>query len=395
MPILNGSYWKYDIISHSIKKKIHDNPVKWISNKLYKKFEKMSDNQVLDYVEDKLIKQAKLMIPNLKYGSIVSGGVDSSLQTKILSKIKKPDYCLSVFHKNKDKIMKYKKIFFENKLGLKIDIINFDKKKYYKNLLKCYKITKSPLFTHDLPSRLILSQEFKKNECKVFFNADGCDELLGGQQVYLKAFKRVNNLNSHINQSPYSSIKPKIGIKFLSNFKTIKDELDKLWIDVNKKYSFLDSIERNIQSSLFLDYFYQSINVANKSNDLICCSNSVEPRNIFIQKNILKILINLPLKHKFNLNEKNKRYVQKGILKKIFVKFFTKNLLLRKEGFSGYPNSVKKHIKDKSFKKIKKILKIKIHKFYKVIPKDLEWKLINLTLFLMTSKESKLTKNIK
>ena len=129
-------------------------------------------------------------------------------------------------------------------------------------------------------------------------------------------------------------------------------------------------------------------NVANKSNDLICCSNSVEPRNIFIQKNILKILINLPLKHKFNLNEKNKSYVQKGILKKIFVKYFTKNLLLRKEGFSGYPNSVKKHIKDKSFKKIKKILKIKIRKFYNVIPKDLEWKLINLTLFLMTSKRA-------
>ena len=166
------------------------------------------------------IKQAKLMIPDLKYGSIVSGGIDSTLQTKILSKIKKPDFCLSVFHKDKDKIMKYKKKLFEDRLGLKIKTLNFDKNKYYKNLSKCYQITKSPLFTHDLPSRLFLSREFKKNKCKVFFNADGCDELLGGQQIYLNLFKKVNIFNSNDNHSPYSSIKKKNGVKFLNKFQT-------------------------------------------------------------------------------------------------------------------------------------------------------------------------------
>ncbi len=361
----------------------------WISNKLYKKFEKMSEQQVLKFLEVELIKQAKLMIPDLKYGSIVSGGIDSTLQTKILSKIKKPDFCLSVFHKDKDKIMKYKKKLFEDRLGLKIKTLNFDKNKYYKNLSKCYQITKSPLFTHDLPSRLFLSREFKKNKCKVFFNADGCDELLGGQQIYLNLFKKVNIFNSNDNHSPYSSIKKKNGVKFLNKFQTIEKDLNTLWSSVFKKYSFLNPIERNIQSSLFLDYFYQSINVANKSNDLICCHNSIEPRNIFIQKNILKIFINLPLKHKFNLKEKDKRFIQKGILKKIFIKFFEKKLLLKKEGFSGYPNSVKQHLEDKFFKKIQKTLQIKIKKSFTRIPKDLEWKLINLTFFLMMSKQNR------
>ena len=37
------------------------------------------------------------------------------------------------------------------------------------------------------------------------------------------------------------------------------------------------------------DYFLQSIAVANRSNDLICCENSVEPRNLFIQKNIIQV----------------------------------------------------------------------------------------------------------
>jgi len=386
-PLVNGSYWIYNLKLNYIKKTIHDNPLNWISKKMYRKLDKMNNVKISNYLEKKLIEQARLMIPNLKFGSIVSGGIDSTLQTKILSKIKSPDYCLSVLHKNKDKILKYKKKDFERKLNLKVNILNFDEKKYYKNLLECYKITKSPLFTHDLPSRLILSKEFKRKKCKVFFNADGCDELLGGQQIYLKSFRNIDNLNSHINHSPYSSINKKIKIQLLSNPAAIKNELNKFWLNVNKKYNFLNGVERNIQSSLFLDYFYQSINVANKSNDLICCHNSIEPRNIFIQKNILRILINLPLKHKFNLNEKNKLFMQKGIFKQIFVKYFGEKLILKKEGFSGYPNSVKKFIKRHSFEKVEKILKIKISKHRNSIPKDLEWKLINLVMFFKTNKQ--------
>ena len=73
-----------------------------------------------------------------------------------------------------------------------------------------------------------------------------------------------------------------------------KNYLNKNWTKSLLKYEFIKSQkEKNIQSSFFLDYFIQSINVANRSNDLISCSNSVEPRNIYISKNILKIVLNL------------------------------------------------------------------------------------------------------
>ena len=129
---------------------------------------------------------------------------------------------------------------------------------------------------------MFLSEEFKNNNCKVFFSADGCDELLGGQQIYLNSF---NKIQTKKNYSPYTSTDKNY---FLKNFKMsnyYKKLLDDTWNKAYKNYSFIkDKKEQSIMASLFSDYFIQSIYVANKSTDLICCDNSVEPRNIFIQK---------------------------------------------------------------------------------------------------------------
>ena len=47
----------------------------------------------------------------------------------------------------------------------------------------------------------------------------------------------------------------------------------------------------------------------------MCSFNGIEPRNIFIQKNIIKEFINLPLKYKINFNAKNRKFILKNILK--------------------------------------------------------------------------------
>ena len=136
--------------------------------------------------------------------------------------------------------------------------------------------------------------------------------------------------------------------------------------------------ERNIQSSLFMDYFLQSTNVSNRSNDLISCENSVEPRNVYIQKNILKIILNLPLKYKINEKVKNKKLKQKFILKKIFSKNLDERLIYPKSGFSGHPNSTKD---DSNFGK-STILSSLIKTKNKKNSKEVEWKIINSENFL-------------
>jgi hypothetical protein len=168
-----------------------------------------------------------------------------------------------------------------------------------------------------------------------------------------------------------------------------KNYLNKSWTKSLLKYEFIKSQkEKNIQSSFFLDYFIQSINVANRSNDLISCSNSVEPRNIYISKNILKIVLNLPLKYKLNYGEKNPYFRQKFILKKIYCKYLSKKLIFSKEGFSGFPNALKR--KNDNYKLTKNLLKIdknfllrNIRAYYdnKNLKRDVEWKLINSEKF--------------
>jgi len=376
----NGSILEFNLKNSYFRIKKYDDPINWICKKKYLFFSKMKENDLIEYLDFELNKQIKLMIPEKNFGTIFSGGIDSSLQSAILQKYSEPTCFLNINHESKDFINKE---FgnFEKYLKRKIVVRKISKGQYRGFSKKCYDIMMSPLSTHDVPSRMYLSNLFKKKKCKVFFSADGCDELLGGQQIYLNVF---NKRNLKKNNSPYTFVKK--NSMFLKKYTTSPGYLKYLeenWNKVLKKYSFLKNLkERNILSSLYLDYFIQSVNVANKSTDLICCNSSVEPRNVFIQKNILKIFINLPLKYRIN-KDAEKIFRQKYILKKLFIRYFDKTMLFPKEGFSGFPEIFYKE-KYKIEKYIANfIIKSSDKRYYdkKNFNRDLSWKLSNVEMF--------------
>ena len=120
----------------------------------------MSEKEVIDHFEKLLINQLKLMIPQTKFGSISSGGIDSTLQSYLLDRISKPENFVTLnFGKEKDPIMK-KIHFFDKFFSKSISQIEVKKNLYKKIALKCYEVISSPLFTHDLPGRFILSDFF-------------------------------------------------------------------------------------------------------------------------------------------------------------------------------------------------------------------------------------------
>ena len=148
-----------------------------------------------------------------------------------------------------------------------------------------------------------------------------------------------------------------------------------------------------MQSSLFSDYFLCTRSVYNIGTDLVGCNNSVEPRNMFIQKNILKNAINLPIKYKINQNAKDKRFILKPLLKHIYLKYFPRRLIYKKQGFSGFPNEMKRYLVNKNYYNIKKNLDIS--KYFKAkLSRSLEWKMVNLELFFEKNKFMKKT-NVK
>tara|TARA_Y100000816_G_scaffold251463_1_gene201950 strand:- start:544 stop:2298 length:1755 start_codon:yes stop_codon:yes gene_type:complete len=381
--VLNpGSYFSIKVSNLTIKKEIFEDPLDWIDEKKYKINLKLSENQIINRLNNLLKTQAKKMIPKTNFGCIFSGGIDSSLQSGIINKIKKPNILAVLHHEGKDKITE--KIYdFQKFFKTRICKINITPEKYLRDLLSIYKISKLPIYTHSVVGIHQISNFFKKKNCKVYFSADGADELFGGYKIYEKIDWKSNNSNL----SPYSSINQGVYKTIKIKDKKYKQNLNNFRNRVRKKYSFLNNKKDiNIQSNLFCDYFIQAVKVGNACNDLVGSDNSVEIRNIFVQKSIIKEIINIPAKFKINLENQNK-FKLKIILKKLFAKYFDNKYIFEKQGFSGFPNEVKNHSKIK-FKYIKRLLGKRNFNKYKT-KRDFEWKFINLELFKKQSYKQK------
>lgn len=369
-----GKIYEFNLKNFKLNEKFYDNPINWISEKSYKSFDKNNEVEIKSKLKAHMKSNAKLMISKHKFGNIFSGGIDSSLQTALINNYKKPNVVSVLNFLNKDKITK--NIFKFNKyINFKIDRLNINKNKFIKNFKLCYDITGFPFLTHDFIGKYMISKYFRSKGCKVFFGADGVDELFGGYEIYKKT-----NWKNIPNPSPYTAFNDNIETKNSNS-----NNVNRLWNKVYKKYSFIkNKKERSMQTSFFLDYFVQSVYVGNIGTDIMCSHNGVEPRNIFIKKNIIKFAINLPIR--FKVNKKNKKNLQlKNIIKKIFLDFFPNKLIFKKQGFSGFPNEAKHNLL-KNYDNINKILNQNF-KFSSRGNRAKEWKKINLELFLRFNKK--------
>ena len=99
------------------------------------------------------------------------------------------------------------------------------------------------------------------------------------------------------------------------------------------------------------------------------------------KKKIIREIINVPVKYKINLQSKDSKMILKPLLKKIFLKYFPKKLIFKKQGFSGFPNDTKILHGKNLFLRTNYLLKTNFNKDSK-ITKELEWKLLNLEFFL-------------
>ena len=99
------------------------------------------------------------------------------------------------------------------------------------------------------------------------------------------------------------------------------------------------------------------------------------------RRELIKFGINLPMKFKADDQEKDDLFKTKKILTKLFVKKYNKELLFKKQGFSGFPNESGAFLGDQKYFLTPDILKIPKKELLN-LDRATEWKLINMEYFL-------------
>jgi hypothetical protein len=111
---------------------------------------------------------------------------------------------------------------------------------------------------------------------------------------------------------------------------------------------------------------------------------SVETRSVYVRKPIVQFALNLPLQLKVDIKGREEPLLRtKPLLKKLFLRYFPKELLVEKQGFSGFPNESALYLGVPSDYKAVRQLKIEKESLSAALrDRDSVWKLINVEYFL-------------
>ena len=346
---------------------------------LKKNMEKPLD-KLLENTNDIFSENAKTISPEIDYFSVISGGLDSSLVSKYVyenSDLKPKLICLQFPEKDSiaSEITNFNS-FFNSRIHIKMvteDLFGDFIENSYKSICM-------PLPTHSFISQAILAKEVNDQGSKVLLTGDGGDELFGGYEFY-KTLDEYHNLPES-NPSIYSGVVD-IGIKF-NNWDTrnLSDESKDAWNSAIKLFEDFSPNEATIQSILMLDSTIQLESVGIRASDTMSMMSSVESRGFFLSQDIVSLALHTPAIYKINNRSSNKEGVTRPLIKSLFKKNFSPDLLKPKQGFSGFPNeSMKKIISDfqitEDFLEITNLSDLNLENNI-----ALEWKLLNTEYFL-------------
>lgn len=350
---------------------------------------KRKENDLVEELDFLLEKNTKQMIPNLrKFASVVSGGIDSSLISHYVCKNSSPQQLIFLNHVGKEMLSHSIKTFEKN-LKFKISHYDVNLKDYYLNLIEALTVCNGPIHSHSFVGQMIIAKIISKYGCKALFVGEGADELFGGYDTY-----RQKIYNPKINQSNYSKILESNLFLKDNEFYKFKNNINKHWKNSLEIYDFIKNEDhKNRLAMMLMDSTTQLSSNGLRGADLMSMAYSIETRSVFLRRDIVKFALNLPLKFKLDLKSNNLLNT-KILLKKVFLKHFSKKLILAKQGFSGFPNETSQYLGNKNDYLIKKLFKIKNYK-KKIgnLDRAAEWKLINTEMYLL--KVAKHNKSIK
>ena len=377
--ILPGSLERIDISSSNrstvARRKLSD----WIDPGRIEANAARNIDSLADELDALLIQSVKEMLPSReRYASVVSGGIDSSLIGHYVVKHGQPDILIAVNHIGKD-LISSDLTGFEETLGQQIDVLNIDKAAYAAEIVRCQETSRSPLLSHSLVAQSIMSAYVQSKGCRVLYGGDGADEYFGGYDAYLQTTKGPDSFSP----SPYLSYDTP-EINFIDDDPSnMEQDLTNAWNEANQAYaSVKEPIDRQALAMMYGDAAYQLSSVGLRSADLMSMNSSVETRCVFLHRKVLDFALNLPIEARLNRNSSDPNLRTKILLKHLFLRYYPKSLLVKKQGFAGFPNESAHYLGDLADYMTFDVLGIQQPPQSQQYSRATLWKLANVEYFL-------------
>lgn len=253
----DGNVWN----EYKIKKKLNTN------SNLYQ----LLDSKTVDYT------------PSVDFGTILSGGVDSSIVSKVYAK--KSKYIIGVNNEGKDYISNDIESFqkyFDNK----IDILNVSEESWIESAIDLIQKLYTVPYSWSWVGYYIMSRKLRyNNDIHVCLTGEGADEIFGG-------YSYENLTNRSLTRDDRRSLK-----EYVTNYKSFNRLMDK------EVFLPIGCIGSNLAMGI----------------------NCIETRNPFLDHDIF-----------YNSYFQNDN--DKSACKKLFSSFFPKIEIKQKQGFAGFPN---------------------------------------------------------
>lgn len=324
-------------------------------------------------VHDLVVDATKMqLVSDVGVCSMLSGGLDSSILTKI-AKDKLPNLkTFSIDFKGNDKDF-ISNIYQQTKDSDYIKIIKDYLKTNHKTVLldnsSSFELLKDSLIARDMPgmadvdtSMLGFCRKIRDNGFKVCLSGETSDEIFGGYPWFYreKLFNYRNGFPWALSENLRSNLLKKGLLKKNEITEYIKEKIN---IQL-KNVKYLDNeteYEKRYRDINYLTVKYFMTTLLERT-DRMSMSSSLEVRVPFGDHRIFEYVYNVPVKYKLGLIKGNKDPIEKYLLRKAFEKELPHEIIYRKK--SPFPKTydpIYLKLVEEAVTEILKNKKLKIH----------------------------------
>lgn len=316
--------------------------------------EKETADAIFETIGDSV---AHHMIADVPVGAFLSGGLDSSIITTLMQKVRGDDK-IKTFTVGFNTLTEGKEAEeTASFLGTDHTELNIGPEEYFDVLPRVVYHFDEPIADPSAVGLFFVAEEAKKH-VKVVLSGEGADELFGGYNIYLAPFDSNKLLwvpKSFINlllKLPFEfygknylkrvSLKLEdwyFGQKYFNTSIFKRDEIKKMWVNKEEKFMSLNSLYKQTNglsdstTMQFIDIHTWLVGDILAKADKMTMANSLELRVPFLDIKVAKLAASLPDRFKWRGS------VTKYLLREAFKNFIPESTRNRKK--LGFPTPVK------------------------------------------------------